>query len=282
MAKVAIVTDSTAGLPSETADKYGVHVIPTKVSFGKRSFYDGVDSAPESFYPMLKEADALPMTSQPSAGEFLDFYRNLSPRFDAILSIHVSTALSGTVNSAHDARTMFRTIPVHIIDSRSISMGLGLMALAAGRAAAAGSDLDGLAELVEALIPKTEVIFVVETLEYLHKGGRVGGLAALLRLALRIGPILHLKDGRVEMLEKIRTKGKAKRRMLQIVERSAGHASAIHAAVVHAAAPDEAVEVAAELRARLNCVELHVAQISPVVGMHTGPGMVGIGFYCED
>lgn len=282
MAEVAVVTDSTAGLPSATADKCGVHVIPTKVMFGKRAFYDGVDLTPENFYRMLKESDTLPTTSQPSAGEFLDFYRNLSRRFDAILSIHVSTALSGTVNSAHDARAMFPTIPIHIIDSRSISMGLGLMALAAARAAAAGSDLDGLAKLVKALIPKTKVIFVVETLEYLHKGGRVGGLAALLGLALRIGPILHLKDGRVEMLQKVRTKAKAKRRMLDIVEGSAGHAPAVHAAVVHAAAPDEAAELATELARRLNCIELHVAQMCPVVGVHTGPGTVGIAFYCED
>lgn len=176
MTKVAVVTDSTACLPSETADKYGVHVIPTKVNFGKRTFYDGVDLTTENFYQMLEESDRLPTTSQPSVGEFLNFYRSLSEQaFDGILSIHVSAALSGTLNSAHDARAMLSTIPVHIVDSRSVSMGLGLMALAAARAAASGNDLDELAKLVEALVPKMKVIFVVETLEYLHKGGRVGG-----------------------------------------------------------------------------------------------------------
>jgi DegV family protein with EDD domain len=160
-------------------------------------------------------------------------------------------------------------------------MGLGLMALAAARAATTGNDLDQLAQLVESLILRMRVVFVVETVEYLHEGGWVGGLHALLGLALRIGPILHVSDGRVEMLQKVRTKSKAKRRMLEIVEKSAQHSSAIHAAVVHAAALDEATELAAELNARVNCTELHVAHISPAVGVHTGPGTVGIAFYCE-
>jgi DegV family protein with EDD domain len=278
MKRVIVVTDSTAGMPADLVEQHGLRVIPLWVHFGEKGYRDGVDLTTEQFYPMLAKAKELPTTSQPNVGEFLDFYRSLVGEAEAIVSIHISSDLSGTVASARAARDFFHDVPVHVVDSRSTSMGLGLIALAAARAAAEGQSAEQVAALAERLVPKMNIIFVVDTLEYLHKGGRIGGASAFLGSLIQIKPILHLDKGRIEALEKVRSRAKAMDRLLEIVAERVGGAGPLHASIVQAQAMDEAQVIEGRLRSAHQFAELYIAALSPAIGTHTGPGTVGIGF----
>ena len=161
-------------------------------------------------------------------------------------------------------------------------MGLGFIVLAAARAAMAGKSLPAVVQAAEALIPRMSVLFTVETLEYLHRGGRIGGAAALLGSVLSIKPILYLRNGRVEVLERMRTRRRARARLLETMAERLSPAGGIHAAILHAGALEEAGNLAEEIAARFDCVELHLADLCPVVGTHVGPGTLGLVFYGED
>jgi DegV family protein with EDD domain len=274
MKRVAVVTDSTAGLPADLATRHGLHVIPLWVHSGEQSYRDGVDLMPNQFYPLLAGAPNLPTTSQPSVGEFLELYRELAGQAEAIISVHISSELSGTVASALAARQMFHDVPVHVVDSRSTSMGLGLIALAAARAAAEGQNGEQVAAATERLVPWTSVIFVVDTLEYLRKGGRIGGASALVGSLIRIKPILHIHEGRIDAVDKVRTRGKAMERLLEIVAERVGGTGPIHAA-----APAEAESLRHRIALAFDCAELCLAELSPAIGTHVGPGTVGVAFY---
>jgi len=282
MAKIALVTDSTASLPTELVRRHGIYVIPTYVIVRGRVFRDGVDLAPEEFYRLLREAETLPTTSQPSVRDFVELYIQLSQKAEAILSIHLSSRLSATVSSALAARREMRPVPIHVIDSRSASMGLGFIVLAAARAVEEGKSLPQVTEVIEGLIPRMNVIFVVDTLEYLRRGGRIGGASALIGSVLSIKPILYLKDGRVELLEKVRTKRRAKERLLEIMAERLGSAKGIHVAILHADALEEAQAIEEQIVRRFEPVELYVDELNPVIGTHVGPGTIGLVFYAEE
>ena len=282
MTRIAIVTDSTTSLPQELVERYHIHVIPTLVLFGMDVYRDGVDLSPPQFYRMLGEASHLPTTSQPSMEDFADFYRSLGEEADAIISIHVSEELSGTLASAYAARTTLPGVPIEIIDSRFISMGLGFVVLAAARAAAEGKSVAEAAMAAKEVVPKMNLLFVVETLRYLAKGGRIGGASALIGSVLQIKPVLCIKDGRIEVQEKVRSTIKARGRMIEIMEERVGPGATVHAAVVHANSLAEAEAMREELARRFNCAELYVTEIGAVIGTHTGPGTVGVAFYAEE
>ena len=282
MKRVIVVTDSTAGMPADLAAQNGVHVIPLWVHFEEKGYRDGVDLTTEQFYPMLSKARNLPTTSQPSAGEFLEVYRSLAGQAEAIVSIHISSELSGTVASALAAREMLHDVPVHVVDSRSAAMGLGMIALAAARAAAEGHSAEQVVAVAEKLVPRTNVLFVVDTLEYLHKGGRIGGAAALLGSLIQIKPILHLDKGRIEALDKVRSRQKAMDRLMEIVAEHAGSAGSLHASVIHAQATAEAEALRDRVSGAFRFAELYIAGVSPAIGTHVGPGTVGIAFYAAD
>jgi len=282
MKRVIVVTDSTAGMPADLVAQNGMHVIPLWVHFGETGYRDGVDLTTEQFYPMLSKARSLPTTSQPSVGEFLEVYRSLANQAEAIVSIHISSELSGTVASALAAREMFHDVPVHVVDSRSAAMGLGMIALAAARAAAEGRSAEQVAAVAEKLVPTANVIFVVDTLEYLHKGGRIGGATALLGSLIQIKPILHLDKGHIEPLDKVRSRSKAIDRLMEIVAEHAGSAGSLHASVIHAQAPAEAEALRDRVSGAFRFAELYTAGVSPAIGTHVGPGTVGIAFYAAD
>lgn len=278
--KVAIVTDSTAVLPQETLDSYPIHVIPQNLHWGEESLLDNVDITPAQFYERLRTAKVLPTTSQPSAGRFLSFFQEVAETAESIVAILISAELSGTVASAHAARDMMEgSVPIEIVDTRAASLGLALVVSAAARALAAGKDHKQVAELVQMLLPQLHTLFVVDTLEYLHKGGRIGGAQRLLGSVLAIKPLLQLKDGKVEPLTSVRTKRKAIDRMLEVVKEGAVGASALHMAVAHAAARDEADKLAERVREEFKPVELMRSEVSPVIGTHTGPGTLAVAFY---
>lgn len=273
---IRIVTDSGAYLPADLVQQYDIHVIPLKVFFGEQAYRDEIDLSHQEFYRMLAEAETLPTTSQPSAGEFFDLYSELSKDGDEIISIHISGKLSGTISSAQSAKEMLPEAKITIVDSASAAMGQGLMVLTAARAAAEGKTMAQIVTTVERMISAMNVVFVVDTLEYLQKGGRIGGAAALVGTLLKVKPILCLKDGRVEPLDKVRSKRKALARLLEVIEEGVGPGTPVRVAVLHAQVPDEAKELEQEVRTRFNCTECYFAEIGPAIGTHTGPGLVGL------
>ncbi|MFO7682905.1 MAG: DegV family protein [Chloroflexota bacterium] len=281
-AKVAIVVDSTAYIPPALIDQYNMHVIPLLVNWSGESLRDNVDITPDNFYARLATAKEMPSTSQPSAGEFFDLYTKVAEEADSIVSVHISSELSGTIASAHAAAKLMGDFPIEIVDSLSTSMGLGYMALAAARAAEQGADYKAAAQAARALVPQTRVVFVVDTLEFLHRGGRIGGAQRFFGSMLSIKPILELQHGKIEALEKVRTKRKATQWLLDLaVEQCAGK-SKVYAAVAHASAAQEAQSMADELQKRLDLTEMYIVEFSPVIGTHTGPASLGIAWYTED
>ncbi len=279
--RVAVAVDSTAFIPPELVAKYNIHVIPQCLIWEGTTLLDGVDITPDEFYERLGTAKELPTTSQPSAGEFHEFFSRLAETNDSIVGVFISEYLSGTIASAKTAAEMMPDFPIEIVDSRSASMGLGFIALEAARAVEKGLSHVEAAQAARALVPITHAIFVVDTLEFLHRGGRIGGAQRLLGSMLSIKPVLHLDDGRIEPLVSVRTKRKAIERMLEIVADDTRGKGPLHASVIHAAAQDEATKFLEQVRDLLKPVELLTSELSPVVGTNTGPGLVGLGYYCE-
>ncbi|MBE2222572.1 MAG: DegV family protein [Anaerolineae bacterium] len=281
-AKVAVVVDSTAYIPQALVEQHNIHVIPLLVNWSGESLRDNVDITPDDFYKRLETAKEMPSTSQPSAGEFYDLYSKVAEEAESIVSIHISSELSGTVASAHAAAALMEGFPIEIVDSKSTSMGLGFMALVAAQAVENGATTKEAAAVARDLIPDVRVVFVVDTLEFLHRGGRIGGASRLFGSMLSIKPLLELQEGKIEALEKVRTKRKAVQRLLDIVVEACAGKSKVHAAVANASSPQEAQSVADELQKRLQPTELYIVDMSPVIGTHTGPGALGIAWYAED
>jgi DegV family protein with EDD domain len=278
---VAVVTDSTANIPDDYINELNIHVIPQVLNWEGDTFLDGIDITPSEFYRRLGEAKELPTTSQPSAGQFYEFFGNLAETNEAIIGVFISEHLSGTIDSALTAAEMMSDFPVEIVDTKSASMGLGFIAMAVARALNEGATYEEAAQLARDLIPVTHAIFVVDTLEYLHKGGRIGGAQRLVGSLLSMKPLLHLEEGRIEPLARIRTKRKAVEKMLDVVASDIEGKGKLHASVIHAAAPEDAEKFKGQVMKRLDPVELITSELSPVVGTHTGPGLVGMGYYTE-
>ena len=279
--KVAIVTDSISSMTQVMGRQYGVHVVPIHILFGTEAYRDGINLHAEQFYHLLNGSKRLPTTSQPTAADFLECYRGLVGKAEAIVSIHASQKVSATVDSARIAAQEFRDIPIHVIDTETLSMGQGLIVIAAAQAVAAGKSAQEIVHLTEALVRKTYVLFTVETLEYLRRGGRIGGATALLGSALKIQPVLHIQDGRVEPLEKPRTRTRALARLLDLMSERVGTSERVHSAVLHCNVPDDAKRLAAQIAARFKCVELLTTEAGPTIGAHGGPGTIGVTFYAD-
>ena len=277
--KIAVVTDSTAHIPDNLLEGLDISVIPVWLLWDNDRLRDGVDIEPPAFYRRLKQSRTLPTTSQPSIGEFETVYRQLATEAEAIVSVLVSSKISGTVASAQAAVERLPELKIRIVDALSSSMGLGFAALAAAKAAAAGKSLDEVVTAAEEIRDKVHLLFVVETLEYLHRGGRIGGARRMLGTALKIKPLLHLKDGLIESLSQARTKSKAIALMLEIAEERLGGKPMAEAAVVDIDSPQEGDRVAEQVKERFGLSVVHRSGVSPVVGTHVGPGTVGIAFY---
>lgn len=279
-AKVAIVVDSTAYLPPEIIQQYQMQVVPLLVNWEGESLRDNVDIKPDAFYRRLQNSKVLPSTSQPSPGDFQVAFEKAAETAEAIVCLTISQPLSGTYASAIAAQQMVEGIPIEVIDSRSATMGLGFMALAVAHAAEKGADYMEAANAARSLIPKMQILFVVDTLEFLHRGGRIGGASRYIGTMLSIKPILRLEDGKIEPLQRVRTKSKAVTQMLQIMaEETAGKKT--HAAVIHAAAAAEGEQIFARVQEQMAPETLYLTEISPVIGTHTGPGAVAVVYYTE-
>lgn len=280
MSKVALVTDSTAYIPDALVKEYGITVAPQVLIWGEETFRDGIDILPEQFYRRLSSATVMPTTSQVSILHMKEAFEKLLAEGYEVLGIFISSHLSGTMHSALQAREMLpkASSKISIIDSGSTSMAMGFQVLTVARAARSGSSLSECLEIAEQTRFHTGVYFVVDTLEFLRRGGRIGGAQALLGSALNIKPILTLEDGRIESVEKVRTKGKAIERLVDLIEAGVASRSPVRLATLHANAEGEARQALETASRRLNPVEGILASVSPVIGTHTGPGTVGLAF----
>jgi DegV family protein with EDD domain len=279
--KIVVVTDSSAYIPDEALGGLTIPVIPLWVMWGDENFRDGVDIDPPAFYRRLQESEVFPTTSQPAAGEFEDFFRQAGVGADAIVGVFITSKLSGTVANALAAQARLSELTIRVVDSLSVSMGLGFIALAAARAAAAGESLDAVVAAAEEMRDRMHLLFTVDTLEYLHRGGRIGGAKWLMGTALKIKPLLHFEDGTIEPLAQVRTKRKAIAQMLEVAEERLGGKRMAEAAVIDADSPAEGDAIAEQVRERFGISPVYRTPLSPAIGTHGGPGTVGIVFYAE-
>ena len=281
--KVAILTDSTAYLPEECLKQYNISVTPLSVIWGDQVYLDGVDILPGEFYKRLVASRVMPTTSQVNPAVMLRTFQSLLEQGYDVLGIFLSSKISGTAQSAIQARDMIPEAAdkIAILDSLWTTMAMGLPVLTAARAAQAGEDLAECKKVAERACANTGVLFVVETLEFMRRGGRIGGAQALLGTVLNIKPVLEMRAGRIEAVEKVRTKQKAVQHMLDLVtERLTGNRS-IRLAVTHADAEAEALALLESARTRLDPIETFSCPLSPVIGTHVGPGTLALNYMSD-
>ncbi|KQS59939.1 fatty acid-binding protein DegV [Geodermatophilus sp. Leaf369] len=275
---VAVVTDSTAYLPDDLTAAFGIEVVPLYVVLTGRSGREGLDVSPADVAGTLAVRGQHVTTSRPTPGDFVAAYRRrLDAGADRVVSVHLSSELSGTWDAARLAAAQVGTHVVSVVDSRQAAMGSGFAVLAAARAAAAGRSAEEVAAAARRTAAATRTLFVVDTLEHLRRGGRIGPAAAALGTALAVKPVLHVEDGRIVALEKVRTTTRAVAKMVQrVVDLAAG--APVSVAVHHLAAPERARALAEELRSRLPALrgEVHLAELGAAIGAHVGPGAVGV------
>ena len=277
MAKVRIVTDSTADIPKKIAEELGIIVVPLKVSFGTEVYRDGVDITSAAFISRLQEESTLPTTSQPSPGEFVAIYEKLIAKGDTIISIHISGKLSGTMQSAQTAKTVTDSRDIYIIDSKSASLGLGLIVIAAAKAAREDRSVHEILSMIKDKVDKSFILFLVETLDYLEKGGRIGKASALLGSLLKIKPILTIDDeGQIIPLEKVRGTSKALQRISQIVAERIDNSIRYSWAMVYGNNYPGVIKLREQLLPLLKCENVLINEIGPVITAHTGPGLIGV------
>ena len=273
---VAIVTDSTADLPTQLTKARSVTVVPLTLNFEGRSLLDGVDIRPSEFYRKLPNATTHPTTSQPAAGSFAETFAGLLTDHDEIVSIHISEKLSGTYASALQGAEMTDPKRVHVVDSRLASMSLGLVVLAATAMASKGDGAESIAQRVTEMRDQVQTYFSVATLEFLRRGGRIGRASAMLGSVLQVKPVLCIRDGLVTPLERVRTFERALSRIIELT-REVDRGQGLCVIVGHADAEADAERVARELQ---NVTDtLMIQPLGPVVGAHAGPGVVGVGCY---
>ena len=279
MSKVAIVTDSTAYLSEDLVSSYNINVVPLVVIWGEETLRDNIDISPNKFYERLADAKNMPSTSQATITDFEDVFRRLHAEGYQILTVVLSAALSGTMDSAIQAKELVPDATIEIVDSQFTSVPLAYMVLAAARAAKRCASLEKCKEIVETVRANTQVFFAVDTLEFLHRGGRIGGASRFLGTALNLKPILYLQEGKVEALERVRTSKRAHHRLIELLKINIDGRSPINMmGVVSAAAQEAASKLLKQIERDFDPREVLLANISPVLGTHTGPGTVGVAY----
>jgi len=281
MSKIAIVTDSTAYLPQPLVDQYHITVCPQILIWDQATYQDGVDIQPTEFYQRLKTAKVMPSSSQVAIPTFKSVFDNLLDQGYGVLAILLSAKLSGTVDSAVKAREASPQAPIEIVDSLTTGLEMGLHVLAAARAAAAGASLAECKAIAEQAQKHTHIFITFETLEFLHRGGRIGGAQRFLGTALNIKPILEIRDGRLEAVERVRTRSKALNRLIELVEQNVAGKKPVRLACMHANAEAEAKAVLLQAETRLGAIETILGDVSPVIGTHAGPGTIGLAYMTE-
>lgn len=280
MKKVVVATDSGANLPRILTEQWGIEVIPLWVQMDDQSYRDGVDIQPLEFFRQLAERVWRVGTSQPSLGEFLEFYRRLQEKARSIVSIHVTSRYSGVYQAARAAAAELAPYPIEVVDSGTIAMAQGFVVLAAARAAAAGASLAEVVKRARAAVPKVDLIAALETLDYAVRGGRLAWAARMVGNLLQVKPLVRVANNDVGLFGQARSRAKAIRQLLDTLAQRVGDAS-VHIAILHSGAVEEAQRLKEEILARFRCVEVYVEPITPVLGVHAGPGALGLAYYVE-
>jgi DegV family protein with EDD domain len=276
MGFTALVSDSTANLPAEFVTRHNVRVVPLYIRIGETVYRDGVDISSERVYELLPHSAAVPTTSQPSTGDFLAAYREVVDRgATAIISTHLSSGISGTVNSARLAAEQLPGIPVEVIDTCSAAAAHMITVEAGAEALAAGASFEETAAVMHRIVAEQRTVFSLDTLEYLYKGGRIGGAAALVGSLLQFRPLLYFRDGKIEALERVRGSSRALVRMAEVMAEWLGDAP-LRVTVMEAACRERALALVDLLPRYLQFAECRVVPLTPVIGTHAGPGTLGL------
>jgi len=271
---VKIVTDSLSDITSDIAQGLGITVVPLTVSFGKESFLDRVTMNTDEFYYRLTHDPIWPTTTQPPPGDFINVYNKLAEETDEILVITLSTKLSGTYQSALNAKSLVeKKCRIELIDSQTVAMGLGLIVIAAAKAAQAGANLDEVADLVRRAMPRSHLIAYFDTLKYLAKGGRIGKAQGLLGAMLSIKPILTVKDGEMSPVTKLRSRAAG---MDYLYNSAASFPHIEELAVEYCTTPDDADKLVERLSSLFPKERIYRSTLSPVVGTYAGPGAMAV------
>ena len=278
MGKVQVITDSTADIPKDLVEELGISIVPLKVHLGNESFLDSINITPAEFYQRLQQAEEMPTTSQPSPIDFVEVYREAAKDGETdILSIHLSSSLSGTFQSALLAQSMVEDeFKVTVIDSKTASFGIGMIVVEVARAAKEGKSLDECVAIAQRMIENHQVYFLVDTLEYLQKGGRIGKASALVGSLLNIKPILSINsEGEVCPKDTARGKNKATGRVFDLLKQDAPNGLE-RVAVLYSNNREEADTWVARIKDEFEMDQVYLAEIGPVIGAHAGPGTLAI------
>jgi DegV family protein with EDD domain len=283
MSKVMVVTDSTAYIPDDILSGLPIRIVPLQVIWGEEQFRDGIDILPNEFYERLQTAETMPSTSQTTPATFKELYKELADLGYEIMSMHISQKLSGTIDSAIQAKEMLQLEKIEIFDSEAAGMALGFQVLAVARAANNGATLKDCLKIADKARKHTGILFAVKTLEFLRRGGRISGTAALVGTMLKLKPILELQEGKIESIDKVRTMNKALDRVVDLVVSKVQDQQPIRISIQHANAFSEAEQLLEKVKSKFpdgKLAETMISEVSPVIGTHTGPGLLGISYMC--
>lgn len=273
---IKIVTDSTADLPPVLAKELGITVVPLYVRFGDKTYRDGVDITGDEFYKRLLTDPIHPNTSQPTPQDFTDVYRELSQKADGIVSIHISGKLSGTCSSALQAKEVVAAeCPVEVIDSKTTSMALGLIVMAAVKIANTGTSVKQVAEEIRQVVSDVKLLVTFDTLKYLAKGGRIGKAKSMLGSVLNVKPLLAIKDGEFVPVAQVRSRSKG---IDKLFDFAIGTPNVEDLAVIHSTTSDEAESLASRIGTEIKLEQVRIARLGPVLGVHGGPGVLAVAF----
>ncbi len=285
MQKVAIVTDTTACVPQEQVTKYDIEVVPVQLIFEDKTYRDGIDISPTQFYARLRQAKKMPITSASSPGPYLEAYRKVSQKMQSILCLTEPSRFSAMFDSAQVAMEMarktLRNVVIEVLECTTAAAGQGLVALAAAKAAALGRTLNEVVEVTKNTMSKVNLFATLDTLHYLAKSGRVPQAAALVNSLLSIKPIFTLNHSDARTVALPRTTKSAMKHMLKLMRQRVVKGQPLHVAVMHADALDKAIAFKDRIISQFECNEIFITEFTPVMGVHTGPGLVGVAFYSE-
>ena len=284
MRKVAVIADSTCCLPSELVEKYGIFLVPIFIIYKGNSYRDGIDMSPGEVYTIMRRRKDLPTTSTPSAGDFLNVYRQLSQEAESILCITLTSLQSKTFEAAvlaqEKAKEVIPDTAIEVVDSRAVAGALGFVVLEAARVASQGADLPQVATAARSMIGRVNLLAMLDTLYYLARTGRIARAAAWAGAVLNMKPVVEHSTaiGETTPVARPRTMAKAVKLMLELMAERVGD-STVHVIVHHADELEEGEKLKAEVGSRFSCAELYLTEFTPGMGVHAGPGILGISFY---
>lgn len=277
--KVAVMTDSTAYIPKQLRESEAIHMVSLSVVFGEVSYQEEVDLTTDEFYRMVKHAENLPKTSQPSTGQIVQKLEELAINYDAVISVHLSSGISGTCHAVASAGEMVEGITVYPFDSEISCLPQGFYAIEAAKLARDNASPEAILNRLEQMKKQMRAYFMVDNLNHLQRGGRLNGAQALVGSLLQIKPVLHFVDKMIVPFEKIRTRKKALNRIIGLLEEDISKGKLLKVAIIHGNAEQSAIDLKRDLEEKFPSLDCYISYFGPVIGTHVGPGAIGVGWY---